>query len=144
MDPQVLAALVAALSGGQTAPASVPAPAAAAARAPAPTVTITAPICEVTRADGAKKYLMGDCEVSRVTGGPVQMKTWKRVRYSSVVYTAQGYISATGHARVLGAATPTSQPYTPGAGASIATVDAADATGAVDAADAVAPESPLC
>ena len=133
MDPQILAALAAALNG-QNGRLAAP------SQAPMTTTAVTAPICEITRADG-KKYLIGDCEVTRVVGGPIRMQVWKKVRYSTVLYTAECGISATGHARVVGAAKPTDQAYTPGVGGvggAITTVDAE----AADAAEA-APESPL-
>ena len=126
MNEQMIAALAAALNNQQLATAPT---------APtAPAVTIRAPICEVTRADGSKVFRMGDAEVTRVVGGPVRMFAHKKVRYSAVYYTAQAVLTASGHARVVGAASPTADPYVVGAhGSSIDTVDA-DGDTAVEAA----------
>lgn len=115
MNEQMIAALAAALQSQSltaTAPTATP-------------VAIKAPICEVTRSDGSKVFRMGDAEVTRVVGGPVRMFAHKKVRYSAVYYTAQAVLTASGHARVVGAASPTTEPYEVGVhGASIDTVDA--------------------
>lgn len=129
-----LQALMAALLTGQAGQSVSSTPAAA-------TVAIKAPIFAFQRKDGTTQFRMGDCEVARVTGGPVKMRAHGAARVSTVLYTAQATLSAAGRARVVGAAAPTTEEYVPGASGSSIAIEDADAP--VDAPIAPADEPPL-
>lgn len=104
-----------------------------------PTVTIKAPIFAFARKDGSVQFRMGDCEVSRVSGGAVKMRVHGAAKVSTVYYTAQATLSVMGRARVIGAAAPTTEAYMPGSSGAAIAVEDADA----DADAPIAAEEPL-